>query len=107
MKTKELLEAGTIGQPYHAMANYWEAVGYTTFFDEDYFFAEGNWRFDPQKAGGGILMDGATHWVRPLSMWWVHINLIAQIAKTTLYAQVGRGEGSDRYDRLSTKGQQV
>ena len=65
----ELLEGGAIGIPYHAMANYWESAGYSTFFDEEHFFAGGNWRFDPTQAGGGALMDGATHWTRPLSMW--------------------------------------
>ena len=68
LKAKEVLESGLVGQPYHAFANYWEAVGFSTFFDEAHFFP-GNWRFDPEKAGGGVLMDGATHWVRPLTMW--------------------------------------
>ena len=73
MKAQELLECGTVGTPHHARANYWEAVGYTTFLDEAHFFAGGNWRFDPVKAGGGILMDGVTHWVRPLTMWYVSL----------------------------------
>lgn len=30
-----------------------------------------HWRCDPSKVGGGVLMDGATHWVRPLRMWSV------------------------------------
>ena len=28
-----------------------------------------HWRYDPAQAGGGVLMDGATHWVRPLRTW--------------------------------------
>lgn len=70
-KAKELLLSGEVGRPYHILANYWEAVGFTTFLDEEHFFAGGNWRFDPQKAGGGLLMDGAMHWARPLTMWYV------------------------------------
>ena len=30
-----------------------------------------HWRFDRAKSGGGILMDGMTHWVRPLRIWLV------------------------------------
>lgn len=68
-KAHELLLLGEVGQPYHALANYWEGVGFSTFLDEAHFFAGGNWRFDPAMAGGGILMDGVTHWTRPLSIW--------------------------------------
>jgi len=69
VKASELLEGGVVGIPYHARANYWESVGYLAFFDEEQFFAGGNWRFDPAMAGGGVLMDGSTHWTRPLTMW--------------------------------------
>ena len=30
-----------------------------------------HWRFDLAKSGGGILMDGVTHWIRPLKLWSV------------------------------------
>jgi len=30
-----------------------------------------HWRFDLGKSGGGILMDGVTHWIRPLKIWLV------------------------------------
>ncbi len=69
VRAGELVASGTVGEPYHALANYWEAIGYNTFLDEAHFFAGGNWRFDPEKAGGGVLIDGATHWARPLTMW--------------------------------------
>lgn len=72
----QLLESGVIGRAYHALANYWEAVGFTTFLDEAHFFAGGNWRFDPEKAGGGLLMDGATHWVHPLTIWYATLQFI-------------------------------
>ena len=28
-----------------------------------------DWVFDPAVSGGGVLMEGTTHWVRPLRMW--------------------------------------
>ena len=31
-----------------------------------------HWRFDLAKSGGGVLMDGATHWIRPLKLWSVN-----------------------------------
>lgn len=68
VKAGELLKEGAIGKPYYAMSNYWEAIGFSTFLDRENFFT--NWRFDPVIAGGGILMDGMTHWTRPLTMWY-------------------------------------
>ena len=26
------------------------------------------WRFDPSQVGGGVVMDGAIHWMRPLRL---------------------------------------
>jgi len=72
VKASDLLKEGTIGKPFHAMANYWEAIGYSTFLGRENFFT--NWRFDPVTAGGGILMDGMTHWTRPLTLWYAMLN---------------------------------
>ena len=69
VKAKELIEAGEIGQPYFAMANYWES-GYDAFAGEmDHQSWMSNWRFEKDKVGGGCFMDGGTHWVRPLRTW--------------------------------------
>ena len=73
VKTRELLQQGVIGRPYFAKANYWESLGSATFLDESHFDAGGNWRFDPSLSGGGVLIDGATHWVRPLRLWYVRM----------------------------------
>lgn len=85
-KAAEILQSGEIGEPYHAIANYWEAVGYTTFLNEAHFFAGGNWRFDPAKAGGGLLTDGATHWIRPLTTWYIHMTIAVQSSLARLIA---------------------
>ena len=77
MKTKELLDSGAIGRPYFVQANYWESIGQATFLEdlEGQLNAGGNWRYDPQLSGGGVLMDGCTHWVRPMRIWYVYILL--------------------------------
>lgn len=28
-----------------------------------------HWRYDKARSGGGVLVDGATHWIRPLRIW--------------------------------------
>ena len=94
-KATQLLKEGVIGETYFAQANYWESVGRlvavtlikaTMLFVwvtaaiichcSDMFNLEDatsrrqtHWRYEPAKAGGGVLMDGATHWVRPLRTW--------------------------------------
>ena len=75
VKAKELLDSGAIGRPYFVQANYWESIGRVTFLEdlEDHLNAGGNWRYDPQQSGGGVLMDGCTHWVRPMRLWYVPI----------------------------------
>ncbi len=72
VKAKELIESGEIGQALFAKANYWESAcsAFNTTFGTT---AEDDWRCDSEKVGGGVLMDGATHWVRPLRTWYVNI----------------------------------
>jgi hypothetical protein len=74
LKAKELLESGAIGKPYFVQANYWESFGQATFLDdlEEQMEAGGNWRFQPELSGGGVMIDGATHWVRPMRIWYVN-----------------------------------
>lgn len=73
LKAKELLESGAVGEPYYVQGNYWESFGQATFLEdlEDQLSAGGNWRYDPHSSGGGILMDGCTHWIRPMRIWYV------------------------------------
>lgn len=28
-----------------------------------------HWRYNKARSGGGVLVDGATHWIRPLRIW--------------------------------------
>ena len=38
------------------------------FFDP-LWYPDDSWRFEHGRAGGGIVMDGGAHWIRPLRMW--------------------------------------
>lgn len=71
-KAAELIDAGVIGTPYFAKANYWESTNNAFIEDINIHFNDGeNWRFDREQVGGGCLIDGGTHWVRPLRKWLV------------------------------------
>ena len=86
LKAKHLLDCGAIGKPYFVQANYWESIGQSTFFEdvEETMEAGGNWRYEPRLSGGGILMDGATHWIRPMRIWYVHLPTCALCLLTTI-----------------------
>ena len=47
------------------------------FFQAESVRESSHWRFDPAKAGGGIMMDGATHWIRPLRVWYDNVYSLA------------------------------
>jgi predicted dehydrogenase len=57
-----LIEAGAIGVPVTARAS--------IFFPpiDDYYGDTRAWRFDREQAGGGIVIDTGSHWIRPLRM---------------------------------------
>lgn len=79
-KASQLLKEGTIGETYFAQANYWESIGRDMFNLEDATRRHiSHWRYDPVKAGGGVLMDGATHWIRPLRTWFGDITEVVGV----------------------------
>lgn len=60
---KELIDEGTIGEIITARAAFVMEL-------DPYFFKEKDaWRFSSSKTGGGIAIDGGSHWLRPLRMW--------------------------------------
>lgn len=62
---KELIDEGAIGELITARAAF-------TFEMDPYFFNEEGerpWRYDRGQTGGGIAIDGGSHWLRPLRMW--------------------------------------
>jgi predicted dehydrogenase len=63
VKAKEVIEDGAIGEIITARA------AFTYEFDPYWFKEESPWRYDKKRAGGGITIDGGSHWIRPLRMW--------------------------------------
>lgn len=62
---KEMIDEGAIGEILTARS------AFNAAFDpnSDSYKGEHPWRFDLVKTGGGIAIDGGSHWIRPLRMW--------------------------------------
>ncbi|HXQ62624.1 MAG TPA: Gfo/Idh/MocA family oxidoreductase [Acidimicrobiales bacterium] len=60
--TKKLIDDGTVGEVITARA--WHCAAAM-----DAFHGEGSWRFSVAAAGGGVVIDAGSHWLRPLRMW--------------------------------------
>jgi len=69
-----------IGDIITARAVYTERIN-----DDRYYFEAVNktdsmeWRLDNTTSGGGIAMDGCSHWIRPLRMWLGEIDEVVAI----------------------------
>lgn len=61
---KELIDEGRIGEIITARAAFVMEL-------DPYFFKQDDnpWRYERAKTGGGIVIDGGSHWIRPLRMW--------------------------------------
>lgn len=67
---KQLIDDGAIGEIITARASF-------TMELDPYFFADANpWRFARAKTGGGIAIDGGSHWIRPLRMWMGELDAV-------------------------------
>lgn len=67
VQAKQLIDQGAIGEIITARAAFMFEV-------DPYFFEEGGWRYSNSKAGGGVTIDGGSHWIRPLRMWMGEID---------------------------------
>lgn len=100
---QQLLDDGAIGDIVTASAHYYEALSATPFesegmqgsssgsaggdgsvVDRKPDESEANtwldWRADLDKCGGGVVLDGGQHWIRPLRMW---LGEIAEVVAVT------------------------
>lgn len=63
LEAKKHIDAGAIGEIITARAAFIYAF-------DDYWFKEARpWRYEKGRTGGGIAIDGGSHWIRPLRMW--------------------------------------
>ncbi len=60
---RALIDDGAIGEVVTARA--------ATFFPalDDFYGGDSPWRFDRAAAGGGVVIDTGSHWLRPLRVW--------------------------------------
>ena len=63
VKAKQLIENGQIGEIITARA------AFIYEFDSYWFKETRPWRYEKERTGGGITIDGGSHWIRPLRMW--------------------------------------
>ena len=70
VKTRQLLRSGAIGDVITARA------AFVMEFDPQWFEGEKPWRCDRARTGGGIAVDGGSHWIRPLRMWLGEIDAV-------------------------------
>ena len=67
---KKLIDDGAIGEIITARASFALEI-------DPYFFGEERpWRYSRSKTGGGIAIDGGSHWIRPLRMWMGEIEAV-------------------------------
>ncbi len=60
---RRLIDEGTIGEVVTARAaTFFPALG-------EFYGGERPWRFEQAAAGGGVVIDTGSHWLRPLRIW--------------------------------------
>ena len=70
VEAKRLVDDGAIGDIITARA------AFVMQFDDYWFKDERPWRYDRGRTGGGIAIDGGSHWIRPLRMWMGEVSQV-------------------------------
>ncbi len=81
IEVKRMIDDGVIGDVITARAFFGGAAGPR--------IAEKPWRFDKSVAGGGICIDGGSHWIRPLRMWFGEIDEVVAVTGRPLAEMEG------------------
>jgi len=63
VKARQLIQDGAIGEIITARA------AFVMEFDPYWFKEDRPWRYDVSRTGGGVTIDGGSHWIRPLRLW--------------------------------------
>ena len=64
VRARELLAEGAIGEAVTARASF--EASHDPFW---YGRPSDSWRYEVSRTGGGVVVDGGAHWIRPLRMW--------------------------------------
>lgn len=78
LTVRDILQSGRLGKVISARAKCWESTMGTWSTD----YVAGAWRTDNAKAGGGFVFDSASHWIRPLRMWFGDIVAVTAVTCT-------------------------
>lgn len=73
VKAQEVIQSGELGEVITARA------AFVCEFDEYWFKERKPWRYEQSRAGGGITIDGGSHWMRPLRMWLGEIDELVAV----------------------------
>lgn len=69
----KLMKDGAIGDIITAI------VDFRSFPGREWFAGSNPWRFDKSQSGGGTVIDGGSHFIRPLRMWLGEIDKVIGI----------------------------
>ena len=83
VRARELLEGGVIGDAITARASFEAAL-------DPFWYPSDSWRYEVARTGGGIVVDGGAHWIRPLRMWLGEVEEV--VATTAQLLPVMQGE---------------
>jgi predicted dehydrogenase len=73
VKAREFIEAGVIGEIITAR------TAFAVEFDKYWFKDKQPWRYERTRTGGGIAIDGGSHWIRPLRIWMGEIDEVIAV----------------------------
>ena len=83
VKAKDLIDAGVIGEVITARATFFYE------FESKWFDERSPWRLHKSATGGGITIDGGSHWIRPLRMWMGEIDSVIGVIGHPMEAMEG------------------
>ncbi len=73
VKARETIQSGAIGDIITATA------AFVMEFDDYWFKDKKPWRYDRDQTGGGIVVDGGAHWIRPLRIWLGEVDEVVAV----------------------------
>ena len=77
-RAKQLLDDGAIGELVTARSHYYEALNSSPFADEAEWLG---WRKNLAICGGGIVLDGGQHWLRPLREFMGEVEAVVAVTQ--------------------------
>jgi len=83
VRARDLLAEGAIGEAVTARASF-EAL------HDPFWYPDDSWRYEVARTGGGVVVDGGAHWIRPLRMWLGEVDEV--VATTGRVVPVMQGE---------------